>query len=150
MVIGGVSDPNDFTVAFNSSNMSNARLDFTFPIMPELRMDMWEECEGRFVGLDEDNPRTDVAPIRGSCIGDGSASYDLRTNDDESLTYTLYSNFSRENWPLGEDVFVDFTTSPVPTNEAPEWTLNAPSNGCLLYTSPSPRDKRQSRMPSSA
>ena len=26
-----------------------------------------------------------------------------------------------------------------------EWTL-----GCLLYTSPSPRDKRQSRMPSSA
>ena len=24
------------------------------------------------------------------------------------------------------------------------------SNGCLLYTSPSPRDKRQSRMPSSA
>ena len=26
----------------------------------------------------------------------------------------------------------------------------AKSNGCLLYTSPSPRDKRQSRMPSSA
>ena len=26
----------------------------------------------------------------------------------------------------------------------------APINGCLLYTSPSPRDKRQSRMPSSA
>ena len=35
----------------------------------------------------------------------------------------------------------------------PEWTLN-PINPltsiCLLYTSPSPRDKRQSRMPSSA
>ena len=27
-----------------------------------------------------------------------------------------------------------------------EWLLK----GCLLYTSPSPRDKRQSRMPSSA
>ena len=67
----GVSDPNDFTVAFNSSNMSNARLDFTFPVMPELRMDMWEECEGRFVGPDEGNPQTDAAPIRGSCIGDG-------------------------------------------------------------------------------
>ena len=25
-----------------------------------------------------------------------------------------------------------------------------PGEGCLLYTSPSPRDKRQSRMPSSA
>ena len=29
-------------------------------------------------------------------------------------------------------------------------TLPDPSEGCLLYTSPSPRDKRQSRMPSSA
>ena len=27
---------------------------------------------------------------------------------------------------------------------------NAASHTCLLYTSPSPRDKRQSRMPSSA
>ena len=29
-------------------------------------------------------------------------------------------------------------------------TLVDPLNACLLYTSPSPRDKRQSRMPSSA
>ena len=29
-------------------------------------------------------------------------------------------------------------------------TLNRISSTCLLYTSPSPRDKRQSRMPSSA
>ena len=28
--------------------------------------------------------------------------------------------------------------------------VDAELNGCLLYTSPSPRDKRQSRMPSSA
>ena len=28
--------------------------------------------------------------------------------------------------------------------------LAPPTNACLLYTSPSPRDKRQSRMPSSA
>ena len=28
--------------------------------------------------------------------------------------------------------------------------LSGYSDGCLLYTSPSPRDKRQSRMPSSA
>ena len=28
--------------------------------------------------------------------------------------------------------------------------INSKSNYCLLYTSPSPRDKRQSRMPSSA
>ena len=37
----------------------------------------------------------------------------------------------------------------------PKWNLDEDSHsllhwGCLLYTSPSPRDKRQSRMPSSA
>ena len=129
MVIDGVTDPNDFTIAFNSSNMSNARLDFTFPAIPDLRMDMWEECEGRFVGPDEDNPRTDSAPIRGSCIGDGTARYELLVNDDGSLTYSLDSNFSREKWPLGEEVFADFTTSPIPTDEAPTWTQQAPANG---------------------
>jgi len=132
MLIDGISDPNDFTIAFNSSNMSNARLDFTFPVMPDLRMDMWEECEGRFVGPDEDNPRTDSAPIRGSCIGDGSANYVLKTNDDGSMTYSLNSNFSRENWPLGEDVFADFTTSSIPTDEAPTWTQEAPTNGTWI------------------
>ena len=132
MMIDGVSDPNDFTIAFNSSNMSNARLDFTFPVMPDLRMDMWEECEGRFVGADGDNPLTDSAPIRGSCLGDGSANYELRTNDDGSLTYSLNSNFSREEWPLGEDVFADFTTSPIPTDEAPTWTQQAPSDGIWI------------------
>ena len=30
------------------------------------------------------------------------------------------------------------------------WQIASESNICLLYTSPSPRDKRQSRMPSSA
>ena len=34
-------------------------------------------------------------------------------------------------------------------NESPE-TKQQKDNSCLLYTSPSPRDKRQSRMPSSA
>ena len=132
MMIDGVSDPNDFTIAFNSSNMSNARLDFTFPVIPDLRMDMWEECEGRFVGTEGDNPHTDSAPIRGSCLGDGSANYELRTNDDGSLTYSLNSNFSREEWPLGEDVFADFTTSPIPTDEAPTWTQQAPSDGVWI------------------
>ena len=30
------------------------------------------------------------------------------------------------------------------------WKAELRNDGCLLYTSPSPRDKRQSRMPSSA
>ena len=132
MIIDGVSDPNNFTVAFNSSNMSNARLDFTFPVMPDLRMDMWEECEGRFVGADEENPFTHPTPIRGSCKGDGSTNYELENNDDGSLTYTINSNFSRGEWPSGEDVYADFTTSPIPIDEAPSWTLLAPGNGTWI------------------
>jgi hypothetical protein len=54
------------------------------------------------------------------------------TNDDGSLTYSLESNFSREEWPLGEDVFADFTTSPIPTDEAPTWTQQAPMNGTWI------------------
>ena len=34
--------------------------------------------------------------------------------------------------------------------ESQGWPLKVESRTCLLYTSPSPRDKRQSRMPSSA
>ena len=44
-------------------------------------------------------------------------------------------------------------TSPASSDETPELDagdVNVTSKPCLLYTSPSPRDKRQSRMPSSA
>ena len=132
MEIDGISDPNDFTVSFNSSNMSNARLDFTFPPLPELRLDSWEECEGRFVGSDEENPGTDSAPIRGSCLGDGSSSHELAENEDGSLTYTLFPSFQRADWPLGEDIFADFTTSPIPIDNPPAWTDSAPSDGSWI------------------
>ena len=57
---------------------------------------------------------------------------------------------NRDNWPVeyliglgvAEEATVDpFDDQPLRINR---------KNGCLLYTSPSPRDKRQSRMPSSA
>ena len=47
----------------------------------------------------------------------------------------------------------DEMKSPLPEGDEPglkETSFYDPSNFCLLYTSPSPRDKRQSRMPSSA
>ena len=37
-----------------------------------------------------------------------------------------------------------------PQGKAIQQTLNGMNFGCLLYTSPSPRDLRRSRMPSSA
>ena len=45
-----------------------------------------------------------------------------------------------------------FSTAPTSSNGGTDSkeVLRLHSGGCLLYTSPSPRDKRQSRMPSSA
>ena len=36
---------------------------------------------------------------------------------------------SRDFWPSGEDIFVDFTTAPVPINNPPSWSENAPEDG---------------------
>ena len=41
-------------------------------------------------------------------------------------------------------------TDSTPTSANQEDHVSMSAHGCLLYTSPSPRDKRQSRMPSSA
>ena len=49
MTIPSVDLGNEFTLAFNGSNMTNAVLEFVFPENPNLRLDMWEECEGRDV-----------------------------------------------------------------------------------------------------
>ena len=54
---------------------------------------------------------------------------------------------------LAKALDIEFTHQKVELNSF--WKMIPPSltpisNICLLYTSPSPRDKRQSRMPSSA
>ena len=63
----------------------------------------------------------------------------VRENDDGTVTVGI-TEFAQEQ--LGDVVFV----------ETPEIDLECEAEQpiCLLYTSPSPRDKRQSRMPSSA
>ena len=58
-----------------------------------------------------------------------------------------YSTKEKAVASLGEDTQVVEVEDMVPiTQETPP----PPPEACLLYTSPSPRDKRQSRMPSSA
>ena len=51
--------------------------------------------------------------------------------------------------PIGGDVFWYLAERPA-WDAATETILRDLFKPCLLYTSPSPRDKRQSRMPSSA
>ena len=48
---------------------------------------------------------------------------------------------------IESDVKVSYRTKSIKCGKE---SCNSCPHGCLLYTSPSPRDKRQSRMPSSA
>jgi len=124
MTIPGVTNGNQFTLVLNASNMTRSSLEFNFPVTPDLRLDMWEECEGRDVSFEEES--TIPAPIRGTCLGDGSSSHTLEELSDGRLRFTILPDTEIEDWPLGEDLFADFTTAPIPVDEPPEWTVNAP------------------------
>ena len=65
----------------------------------------------------------------------------LRTEDGKNVTKAHIEALA--NWDPGAepDTEIQFT---------PARVIMQDFTGCLLYTSPSPRDKRQSRMPSSA
>ena len=57
--------------------------------------------------------------------------------------------------PYGEEGHILQALQPLPVFQSNHtvvgaWMVASQASGCLLYTSPSPRDKRQSRMPSSA
>ena len=122
LTINNINSPDEFTLVFNASNMSNAIYNFHFPYTEGLRLDMWDECEGRNVESDDGN--TVETPQRGTCLGDGSSSYQLVEELDGSLTYILEPNMPI--WPVGEDLFADFTTAPIPIDNPPEWTELAP------------------------
>ena len=50
----------------------------------------------------------------------------------------------------GEDAAGNYTVVPSKTAKSFDYTAKVPYMDCLLYTSPSPRDRQKSRMPSSA
>ena len=57
----------------------------------------------------------------------------------------------RSGWlNVGDGHEIYFEESGNPNGKPCVFVHGGPGGGCLLYTSPSPRDKRQSRMPSSA
>ena len=60
----------------------------------------------------------------------------IGTFSGDTLRLVVLPEYFLTSFPMGESI--------------PEWRTKACIAICLLYTSPSPRDKRQSRMPSSA
>ena len=77
-------------------------------------------------------------------FGDSEAGYDSEWNlgkIETEITLAM-GDHSKDLFTLSDDIS-DFNG--IPAKEAQTY-----KETCLLYTSPSPRDKRQSRMPSSA
>ena len=83
-------------------------------------------------------------------------------NNDMGLEFVNLSHrfgYQCPNWPYFKDVAIErkhymaksgVLSQTITTTMHVTTHIDAPAHVCLLYTSPSPRDKRQSRMPSSA
>ena len=129
------SDPNDFTFAMNMTNMSNIEIDITLPLtsnagdLTGMRVKLAEECDGRDASMSETGGS---ATIPGECTNDGSTSVVSRMVDANHLQVTVLATYDYDLWPLGQDVFIDFTTEPPPVDDPPQWTTDAPSDGDLL------------------
>ena len=74
----------------------------------------------------------------GTCTANGS---------DYSVSSPITINSGQSQATSNVTIYGDTTAE---DNETVCIDISSVTNGCLLYTSPSPRDKRQSRMPSSA
>ena len=81
---------------------------------------------------------------------DGLVVIGVPSNDfnQEAKTNTEVKNFCEVNFNV--DFIMTETSNVRGKNAHPLFKYIEKNLGCLLYTSPSPRDKRQSRMPSSA
>ena len=125
LTIENVQSPDEFTLVMNASNLSNVIYNINFPETQGLRLDMWEECEGRDVQV-EMGDFAGLAPLRGTCVGDQSSNYEIIENDDSSITYVVHPYMP--SWPIGEDLFADFTTAPIPIDNPPMWSDEAPND----------------------
>ena len=69
-------------------------------------------------------------------------------------TYSVVLMSTQKNAPYNDHILeegvIEYECHDVPSNLNPEKKLVDQSLFCLLYTSPSPRDRTRSRMPSSA
>ena len=109
----GVSD---FTLALNVTNMTNAELVLTFPALQGLRIANYS-MEDDGVALQEGVDY--VAPME-EFLPDGKLRIYQSVDYDKSL------------WPMGRNLFIDFTTAEPESNDMPQWTSYHPNNNSII------------------
>jgi len=133
LTLGGLSN-DEFTVAMNTSNMTNADLATTFPPLEGLRVGAFEECDGRLIDQ-ENNDHQGDAPVPGTCTSDGTVTQESRLvsiGGDTRLRIEAHVEYDMNNWPTGQDMFFDMTTEPPETDDPPVWTEAAPAGGNIM------------------
>ena len=87
---------------------------------------------------DQTNTSGSNTTITGGYSAENTTTYQSGSTNDTTSTTTNTTNNNNNTKP------------PVPTASAPGMSAYSQDICCLLYTSPSPRDRTRSRMPSSA
>ena len=109
----GVSN---FTLALNVTNMTNADLVMTFPALQGLRMAgfaMEDDGVELIVGQDYTAPEEEFLP-------------------DGKLRIYQHVDYEKSNWPVGRNLFIDFTTAEPESNDIPQWTNMKPNNNSII------------------
>jgi hypothetical protein len=116
------SGDSNFTLALNITNMSYANLELNFPLKQGLRMSNYS-IQDTITNTDGTMTATENTELSGPeaiYLPDGR----LRVN--QVVTYAT------SEYPIQRDLFIDFTTMAPETNEAPEWSSNAPGDGTVI------------------
>ena len=127
--------PSDqFTSAMNTSNMTNTEIDITYPPLEGLRIEVFEECDGRRIDQ-ANNDDQGTAPTPGTCTSDNTITTGSRLvsiDGQTRLKVETHVEYDMDDWPTGQDMFFDMTTTPPEIDDPPTWTNGAPAEGSIL------------------
>ena len=105
----------NFTFASNTTNMTKATITVTFPPVNGLRIvtsEIFRDGVAQTMTVDQE-PTQNIGA-------------------DGSLTFAFDTTYDLVDWPLVQELFIDFTTDPLDANDPPEWVSSAPANDTVI------------------
>ena len=112
----------NLTLGLNVTNMSFAHLELNFPLKQGLRMANYS-IQDTVTAADGT-----VTVTENTALSCPEALY----LPDGRLLVNQVVTYAPSEYPIQRDLFIDFTTMAPDTNEAPEWTSNAPEDGTII------------------